>query len=422
MTKADDTKDGRLVESERADATVETLPEGSRLPDTAVTLEGDAALGLADALGSTAVEAFKGARRVRSTDLYRIVPREDLAQGLADKRLRMAIPRKGGDASVQVKNTATGRFAGRADLRKAKPSATKALGPVAWQAMALATQQHYLVEINDKLAGVEGAVTELLARLTDDKRAKVEELREEATRIRSRLASGETVSAGTIEEMLFDAGVVQKSLAATAERAANDYLVGESTANQAEEAFTLALFAAQTLADLSGLLVSLPAASTGELQRRLDTEWARLEPRRERLRAVAATLSRGHHHWRMHQAIYEERRPRHVVARSVNRLSPLNMGEKPPRGLPLSADGVHRAESLLDLPPPAPESVLVEVTDGTVRVAVERERPGSAPSDLRTDDDIDRSITKYSDGKWYVEGHYGPYGSREAAVARLRSL
>ena len=119
----------------------------------------------------------------------------------------MAIARKGGDASVLVKSTETGRIAGRADLKSAKPSAMKALGPVAWQAMALATQQHYLVEINDKLGGVKGAVDELLARLTDDKRAEADELRDEAARIRVKLARGENVDVSSLDNWLHRAGV-----------------------------------------------------------------------------------------------------------------------------------------------------------------------------------------------------------------------
>lgn len=412
------------TELELSDATVEVVRDEDQelLPRSAVTLEGDAALGLVDALGTTAKEAFTAGRKLKSTNLYRIVPREELARGLADKRLRMAIARKGGDASVLVKSAETGRIAGRADLKNAKPSAMKALGPVAWQAMALATQQHYLVEINDKLAGVQGAVDELLARLTDDKRAEADELRDEAARIRVKLARAENVDVSSLDNWLHRAGVLQKSLAATAERAANGYLIGEMTAREAEDAFALALFSAQSLAELSGLLVALPTSSTEQLQHRLDDEWARLGPRRERLRGIAATLNRGHHHWRMHQALYDERRPQNPIALGVNRISPLKVGEKAPRAEPLSAEGLQRAESLLGLAATSPESLLVEVGDGRVRVAVEREQAVALGSRELSDNDIDLRVTQYADGHWYADGHYGPYESKSAAVTRLRNL
>ena len=109
MSKPAGTK-GEL-EVEHLDATVTFVEKSLELSNSAVTLEGEAALGLVDALGAAAQEAFKAGRNVKSTGLYRIVPRDELAKGLADKSLRMAIARQGGDASLLVKSTQTGHIA-----------------------------------------------------------------------------------------------------------------------------------------------------------------------------------------------------------------------------------------------------------------------------------------------------------------------
>ena len=160
-----------------AEAWIELVTRGEQLHGSAVTLSGEAARDLAETVAPVARElaqagkALLGNRKAQEqgTQLYRLVPRKELAEGLQNGALRMGVPRKGGDATALVKTVTTGRTAGHADLVKAegvraKPSAMRALGPVAWQAMAMATQQHYLVEINDKLAGVAKGVDEVLAR------------------------------------------------------------------------------------------------------------------------------------------------------------------------------------------------------------------------------------------------------------------
>ena len=419
------------VASERLDApeaSVE-LVEDAQLPTSAVTLTGEAARDLVEAVAPVAKEALKAGKKLREVkkvgkELYRIVPRDDLAKGLADKTLRMGVARKGGDATLLVKSRETGRIAGQSDLVKAKPNVAKALGPVAWQAMAMATQQHYLVEINDKLAGVQKGVDEVLARQSDEKRSAVEELGDEAGRIRTKLAQDQPVDPDVLETYLHDAGRVQRELALTAERAANKYLTGELSAEKAEDAFVLALLAAQTLAELSGVYVGLPTSSAEQLQFRIDGEFARLGPRREQLRAIATTLNSAHHRWQMHEIIYERNRPQNRVLQGVNKVSPKKVGGDKPAALPLSPSGAGQVEEVLGLSSTAPESLLIEVSGGDVRIAVESERrkelpPASAPL---TDAEIDNAITRYSDGRWYVHGRYGPYKTREAAVSRLRTL
>jgi hypothetical protein len=334
----------------------------------------------------------------------------------------MATPRKGGIASVLVKSKETGRLAGHADLKGVRPSAVKVLGPVAWQALAMATQQHFLVEINDKLAGIGAGVDKLLARDTDSKLAELHELREEVERAHGSLAGGHPPTEPELRQWLHRAGILRKELGRQAERAAREYLTGERSAQDADEAFTLAVVAVQVLSELSSLYGALPVQSIEELQHRLNVERARVEPAREALRGVADTMDVAHHRWRMQQALYERARPKTRVVRGINRVSPKALGAPEPRGRPLSAEGAERTATVLGLAPRQAESLLVELgAGGDVRVAVESVTPQPANAAELTEDDIERAVTLY-DGHWWALGQYGPYDTKDAAVSRLRTL
>ena len=98
------------------------------------------------------------ARKHAAKGLYRLAPQGELAEGLKKHGHRYATP-SSGDASAQVLDK-RGKFAGRADLKAAGPSMTKLIGPAAWQVMAMATQQHYLVEISGKLSAIDSKLDE----------------------------------------------------------------------------------------------------------------------------------------------------------------------------------------------------------------------------------------------------------------------
>lgn len=134
--------------------------------ERAVRLVGAAAVEMRDALA----QATRGgdlSRKARR-ELYELVPPPTLAEGIRDGTLRAAKP-KTGDASVLVKNVKDGTIVGKADLQRVKPTPAELIGPVAWEAMALATQQHYLAEISEKLDGIQHGVDEVLAQLNDDR-------------------------------------------------------------------------------------------------------------------------------------------------------------------------------------------------------------------------------------------------------------
>ena len=68
-------------------------------------------------------------------------------------------------------------------MNQIKPSPAEVLGPAAWQAMALATQQHYLAEISAKLDGIQQGIDELKKLHTDDRIGSLKHLGKLAARI-----------------------------------------------------------------------------------------------------------------------------------------------------------------------------------------------------------------------------------------------
>ena len=164
-----------------------------------VSLRGEAAINVTDSLGSLARTGV-GVGHLATASSYRLVPSEKAAKGLADGSLRWATANKG-DASVLIKEKATGRIAGQASLQKVEPNPATILGPAAWEAMAMATQQHYLVEINDKLESIERGVDEVLSRMDDDKLGTLEHASRIARASLDMLDQGRTLSQNRIQDV-----------------------------------------------------------------------------------------------------------------------------------------------------------------------------------------------------------------------------
>jgi hypothetical protein len=114
---------------------VDVLPAAPAEPSpaSALTLSGGAARNARDALGTALIETATMGRRAAAETTYRLVASEQAAKGLADGSLLWANASKG-DASVLIKNTATGRIADRGELHRVRPSPAKVLGPAVWEA------------------------------------------------------------------------------------------------------------------------------------------------------------------------------------------------------------------------------------------------------------------------------------------------
>ncbi len=151
-----------------------------------------------------------------------------------------------------IKDKATGRIAGQGRLQKVKAGPAKILGPAAWEAMAMATQQHYLVEINDKLETIERGVDEVLSRMDDDKLGTLEHASRLARASLDTLDHGRTLSPNRIEDVRNAAQKADEAwhqLHRRATRTIAEYQRGDRGAEDVEQSWALLLKATQALGE-----------------------------------------------------------------------------------------------------------------------------------------------------------------------------
>jgi hypothetical protein len=322
----------------------------------AVVLGGEAAGELCDTLGRAAREGLKLTKAARAGDVFELVPPEHLAQGIRTGALRAATPQRG-DASVLIKNTKTGRIAGRSDLRRVKPSPVDIIGPAAWQALALATQQHYLAEISEKLDDIKAGVDEVLARLDDDRIGTLNDISELAAGAQVAARRDGRLSAVRTSELrraAADAKRLWHQVSTTARRQLADYRSGKASATAVEQSFAMLVHATRVLAQCSEALVSVPYTSESELQAAVADEQDRLHPAVPTFAALCEELLHASEEWRSSHSDYEGRRPKNVVARTL-RVPPVAVARHKGR---LDIDVRFRPEQ-----EPLPESVETRFRD-----------------------------------------------------------
>jgi hypothetical protein len=173
-----------------------------------VRLTGEAAVALRGTLGEPVKKKMLARKAAEVTeDTYRVVVSPEQAKALKEGTQVWAKPGKG-DVSLRLRDAATSKPMPEARLEKvgdsakaaARPSVTKVLGPAAWEAMAMATQQHYLVEINDKLEGIATNIEEVLQRLDDDERGTLSHVAKTVEDSHARLADHGALSSGRVDE------------------------------------------------------------------------------------------------------------------------------------------------------------------------------------------------------------------------------
>lgn len=345
--------------------------------DRAVQLRGNAAARMCEGLGGAAREGLRLARRARVGEVFELVPPKDLAKGLQDKTLTFAKP-SSGNASVLIKRVKDGEFVGRADLNRVRPSPAEVLGPAAWQAMALATQQHYLAEISAKLDGIQQGVDELKQLQKDDRIGSLKHLGRLAARVQAAAHSDRGVSPHQLAEMrrkTTDAEEIWHQALETAARRVREYAAGEIDTKDAEESFAVLMFATSVLAKCSQTLASLPYASVDELDAVLSEEQARMYPALPQFLALCDDLLDASETWRARRIAYQERRPKNVVAQRLH-LPPVEVTledgftfHKPrkPKRKPLSDDDTARLRSLAESNPETEPLLVAEVGEnGTI--------------------------------------------------------
>jgi hypothetical protein len=258
--------------------------------------------------------------------VFELVPPKDLAAGIRDGTLRMATPKRG-DASVLVKNVKNGHIAGKSDLHHVKPTALGLVGPAAWQAMALATQQHYLAEISEKLDGIKAGVDEVLARLDDDRIGALNDISELAADAQAAARRDGRLSGGRTDDLrraAADAKRLWHQIATTVRRQLGQYREGKLAAADVEQSFAMLTHATRVLAQCSDALVAVPHGTAAELQAAVAEEQDRLHPALPEFFGLCGELLEASGDWRESHDEYEASRPKNRVARRL-RVPPVDI-------------------------------------------------------------------------------------------------
>ena len=316
------------------------------------------------------------AKRV-TEETYRIALTPEQRKALDKGTQAFKTPSKG-DATVRLMDTSTRKSVQEASLEKvgpvaAKPSPVKVLGPVVWEAMAMATQQHYLVEIDKKLEGLAKGVDEILAREDDRTLAIFREVRDIVRDSRSRFDAGDELSSARVQEVHRLAGDARREwhvLNQRTRRLLSEFENGDTEREKVQEAWELLWVATEVLVEVSGLLTSLPCASIEDLLAAGREEHDRVVDAVHDMRELAAEMHASHLQWRSDWQQWQVHGNRNPVANRVRTVRKQPVLTKPAQqGL-----GYDLASQLRELitPVAGPEAMLVTVNvDGTVEVVPE---------------------------------------------------
>ncbi len=125
-------------------------------------------------------------------------PSKDTRKALEAGELVLTKTKKGGQLLPQARSVKTGQVAENIPVKGAAPApkgakaakAATAGAAVVWQAMAIATQQHYLVEISGRLSNIERGVAEVIDRHVADKASELETTEDALELVEEHISSG----------------------------------------------------------------------------------------------------------------------------------------------------------------------------------------------------------------------------------------
>lgn len=342
----------------------------------AIRLAGRAADEVRSNLSASAKRTALGRRKASPPrELYEIVLSPEQRRAMAEGTQRFATPGKG-TATVRLRDVATGKNVSEARLEKvtgpveARPSPAKVLGPVLWEAMAIATQQHFLVAIDKKLRGLDTAIGEILARDDDRTSAVLREVHDVAHDTLARLEAGDHPSSARLQEVQRLAGDARREwgvLYQRTRRLLDEYREGDTERETVEEVWSLLNAATEVLVEISGVLIAVPHASLEDLQATRSEEHARIAAALADYRTLADDLHAAHVQWRSDRLRWEVHGQRNPIANRIRSLRKQPSLAKPLQQ-ELSSPVVRQLRDLLT-PVPAPETMLVAIApNGTVEV------------------------------------------------------
>ena len=343
-----------------------------------VRLTGEAAVALRHTLGGPVKKKLLAGKAAQLTeDTYRVVVSPEQAKALREGTQVWAKPGKG-DVSLRLRDAATRKPMPEASLEKvsgtaALPSVTKVLGPAAWEAMAMATQQHYLVEINDKLEGIATNVEEVLQRLDDDKRGTLSHVAKTVADSHARLADHGSLSSGRIDELhdaVQDADRIWHQLHERFRRHLTGYGEGSTTREEVERSWELLLCATRVLTESSALLTALPLDTVEDLENTAFEERERVLDAINTLQELAYEFAAWHLEFRNLWFRWDTYGSRNPITRKYRTARGLPAAVKPETEMLTSA--VAKQAAQLALPSPAPAALFITThANGEVSVMAE---------------------------------------------------
>ena len=236
----------------------------------------------------------------------------------------------------------------------------------------MATQQHYLVEIDNKLRSIEKGVSDALAHMDADKRGTLAKVRKTALGSRERLSGGGTLSESRVRELqdgVQRADEVWHQLHDRMTTQLAEYRAGhrDRTPDEVERSWSLLLNATQVLAESSAVLTMLPYESVAALETVKSEEVERVLDAIDAIRVLAADLHDSHSHWAAAYAEWIGNRSRNPARNAVR--AARRTGIAQPSQKPLDFTTAWGA-SQLAIPPRPPAALVVSVNeDGSVEVA-----------------------------------------------------
>jgi hypothetical protein len=186
--------------------------------------------------------------------------------------------------------------------------------------MALATQQHYLAEISEKLEGIQRGVDELKGLHQDDRVGTLKDAATVAARTQSAAVRDGRLQPrqlDTLRQKTGRAEEVWQQVLTTAERHVRLYREGKIEPREIEESVILLMFGLWVLAECSDALTSVPYATVEELQVALSEEEDRMFPTMPATLKLCAELLELHDDREAKQLAYEARRRKNRVVRTL---------------------------------------------------------------------------------------------------------
>jgi hypothetical protein len=329
-------------------------------------------LGSATDLGGELGKIIANAGRAVTKDaVYRLVPSRELADGIAKKTLRQAAS-KNGDASVLIKDAASGRITGQSVLKEVKAQPAALIGPAAWQAMAMITQQHFLNEINGRLERLEQGLGDVIHRMRAELDSDSESFIAEVDRLRARHSDDLLTDRDRqrIDEMLVRADSIRRrSLKAFRPHATK--AAGEVDPSEHLSDLETAYLGFQAQTQLAQLKVAV--APPHEALAAADEEAGRFLDAIPEMQSIAAMLlAHDDIHARQAQLYAKDKREQGPVGRTWDKMIGdrhrlLRNSEDPPRHQPLGSSSRKVVETLARPFELAPQPVVVQAShDGRI--------------------------------------------------------